>query len=178
MKDDLAKHLILGHLDPTGHLRKVRDKRYAEIEQAPFDQVDSILDLLDNPGELAGQFEPMNLQLAFADILTRWGKRDPERMRERVVARIHRPRSRQVLFLVLQELTLRDRAEILRPVVEHVEEMSEDEQVDLASALWTSHEPGSRRLLEEMARRVPVHHSRAHEEVRDALAWLEAQREQ
>jgi hypothetical protein len=50
--------------------------------------------------------------------------------------------------------------------------MTDDEQVDLISAVWRAKAHDSLTLLEELARRVPPHHTAAQEELRDAFRWL------
>jgi hypothetical protein len=148
-------------------------ERVQAIEEAPVDVIDAVLDLLEEPEALGKVDDPMDLQLAFADVLTRWGKRNVDAMRRRIVERILRPQSRQVMFLVLQDLKVPGGTEIVRPAVEHADAMSEEEQVDLASAVWLSDGPNRRELLQEMARHVPERNLRAKHEIRDALLWLD-----
>lgn len=152
--------------------RADRAAREAKIQAADFEEVEGVFDLLEAPGKLAEDFPPGDLQLAFASTLTSWGKRDPERMLNEIAARIGVSSTRPVLLMVVQELGVPRAVEVLRPLWEHVEQLTEDEQVDLVSALWLSRSPEAQHIIERLAQQISPSRRRAHEEIVDALAWL------
>jgi hypothetical protein len=154
MRSDAAIALIRSLVAPVGPFSTYSDAldaRDRAIAQAPMEDLQTLLELAQNPPALLSGEKQQEWDRALIDTIAAWGRRDPSVAVSMLEGKITNPTVRPVVISVVELLRDPVGFRLLEPLVESSAGLSPDEQSRLVSALAAIGGDHAEHLLQELA---------------------------